>query len=327
MEDAAPGDFRGTTEPMSFGAAFGQHFGLQRIGVHHMRLLPGQRTSLPHAESAEDEFVYVIAGAPDVWLDGVLHRTVPGDAIGFPAGTGLAHSFLNNSAGEVELLVVGDADLDENRIVYPINPERKAWRDDWWLAAPQRPLGPHDGVTDQRRGHVLEPVSDAAKHPAIVHWTAIERAQAWQYDHHDEPMGLNAAFGQHFGLRRFGIHHQRLLPGRRTSFPHAESAEEEFVYLIAGAADVWLDGVLHRLRPGDGVGFPAGTGLAHSFINNSAAEVELAVVGDRTKAENRIIYPVNPERKAFHKDWWEDAPQRSLGSHDGLPDLVRAQRR
>jgi len=152
IENSDPGDFQGTTEPMGFGAALGAQLGLQSIGIHHMRLLPGRRTSLPHAESHEEEFVYVISGTPDVWLDGVLHRLVPGDAVGFGAGTGLAHSFLNNSDAEVALLVVGNADMAQNRIVYPINPERRACRKDWWHDAPERALGPHDGMTDQRRG-------------------------------------------------------------------------------------------------------------------------------------------------------------------------------
>ena len=51
-----------------------KHAGFARLGIHHIRLEPGHRTSFPHAESAEDEFVYVIAGTPDVWLDGVVHR-------------------------------------------------------------------------------------------------------------------------------------------------------------------------------------------------------------------------------------------------------------
>jgi uncharacterized cupin superfamily protein len=32
-----------------------------------------------------------------------------------------------------------------------------------------------------------------------------------------------------FGFNKLGIHNERLAPGRRTSFPHAESAVEEFV--------------------------------------------------------------------------------------------------
>lgn len=164
-----------------------------------------------------------------------------------------------------------------------------------------------------------------AGHPAIVHWTEIETKKRWQYDDHDEPMGYNAALGHHFKFRRIGIHHQRLIPGARTSFPHAESTEDEFIYVIAGTPDVWIDGHLHRLKAGDGVGFKAGDAVAHAFINNSDGDVELLVVGDRSRDDNRIIYPVNPERKTLHEDWWEDAPARALGPHDGLSDKRRAE--
>ncbi|RJG45720.1 cupin domain-containing protein [Mesorhizobium sp. DCY119] len=160
----------------------------------------------------------------------------------------------------------------------------------------------------------------------IAHWSDIENPDGETFKGTDEARSINAAFGAHFGLERLGIHHERLLPGRRTSFPHAESAEEEFVYVLEGEPDVWLDGRLHRLKPGDGVGFPAGTGLAHSFLNNTETEVRLLVVGETAKAENRIVYPVNLERKAMRDDWWDDHPRRPLGDHDGLPDRVRASR-
>ena len=159
---------------------------------------------------------------------------------------------------------------------------------------------------------------------AIVHWTDIEKPEAFHYRGDDELMCIGAAFGRHFGLNKLGIHHERLSPGRRTSYPHAESAEEEFVYVIEGTPDVWLDGVLHRLRPGDGVGFPAGTGIAHSFLNNTEADVRLLVVGEKHKPENRIFYALNPERQAFIDDWWDDPPARQRGDHDGLPDKLRA---
>ena len=129
----------------------------------------------------------------------------------------------------------------------------------------------------------------------IAHWRQIERPDDQHYDGDDELMSIGAPFGRAFGLTKLGIHHERLLPGRRTSFPHAESAEEEFVYVIEGEPDVWLDGhLLDRLKPGDAVGFPAGTGIAHSFLNNTEAEVHLLVVSERSKAENRIVYPLIP---------------------------------
>jgi uncharacterized cupin superfamily protein len=158
----------------------------------------------------------------------------------------------------------------------------------------------------------------------IAHWREIERPDDRHYDGDAELMCIGAPFGSTFGLTRLGIHHERLPPGRRTSFPHAESAEEEFIYVIEGEPDLWLDGRLHRLKPGDGVGFPAGTGIAHSFLNNTEAEIHLLVVGERSKAGNRIVYPLNPDRKPLRTDWWDDHPRHSLGPHDGLPDQVRA---
>lgn len=163
------------------------------------------------------------------------------------------------------------------------------------------------------------------RHPAIVHWTEIESTAPRQYSGHDEPMRFNAPFGQHFNFARLGIHHERLSPGRRASFPHAEKTEDEFIYVISGTPDVWINGHLHRLGPGDGVGFPAGTGVVHTFLNNSTQDVELLVVGDRTRADNRIVYPLNPDRRPLREDWWEDAPAQDFGPHDGLTEARRAE--
>ncbi|MBM3547751.1 MAG: cupin domain-containing protein [Alphaproteobacteria bacterium] len=166
-------------------------------------------------------------------------------------------------------------------------------------------------------------MTSSSRPAAIVHWTEIERPDDRRYDGDDELMARRASLARYFDLERLGIHHERLPPGRRTSYPHAESAEEEFVYVLEGTPDVWLDGHLHRLRPGDAVGFPSGTGLAHSFLNNTESEVRLLVVGETSKPENRIFYPRNPERKAQIPDWWDGHPQRALGEHDGMTDKVR----
>lgn len=157
----------------------------------------------------------------------------------------------------------------------------------------------------------------------IAHWREIEATDTTRYRGDDELLAIGAPFGRHFGLARIGIHHERLLPGRRTSYPHAESAEEEFVYVIAGTPDAWLDGHVYRLAPGDAVGFPAGTGQCHTFINNTGDEVRLLVVGEASKDENRVFYPRNPEQKPGREDWWNDVPVRPMGSHDGLSDRVR----
>jgi uncharacterized cupin superfamily protein len=156
----------------------------------------------------------------------------------------------------------------------------------------------------------------------VRNWRDIQGLDDRHYPHNAELLALDAHFSRTLGLTRLGIRHQMLPPGRRTSIPHAESNEEEFVYVLQGTPDLWLDGHLHRLQPGDGVGFPAGTGIAHSILNNTALDVMLLIVGEPGKPENRVIYPANPEMRQHRSDWWEDAPPRALGPHDGVPSVV-----
>jgi uncharacterized cupin superfamily protein len=158
--------------------------------------------------------------------------------------------------------------------------------------------------------------------PEIVRWEDIEGPE-WSYKGRSEKMGRDADFSTHFGFDRFGVHHVRLEPGRRTSLPHAESVEDEFIFVIEGTPEVWIDGHLHRLVPGDAVGFKAGTGVSHTFLNNSDSVVRMIVVGDRARADGRILYPLDPDRKPLRDDWWDDAPARALGPHDGLPTSPR----
>jgi uncharacterized cupin superfamily protein len=153
----------------------------------------------------------------------------------------------------------------------------------------------------------------------IAHWRDLENPEPNRYAGSDEAMGYDASLGRKLGLARVGVHHVRLPPGRRTSLPHAESAEEEFVFVIAGRPHAWIDGDLHALEPGDSVAFPAGTGVCHTFINDTDEEVRLLVVGERRKPENRGRYPLNPEIEANSPYAWPDAPARPLGPHDGRP--------
>ena len=120
-------------------------FGLGNFGVNLTRLAPGAISALRHAHSAQDEFIYVLEGYPEVWINGYLWKLEPGDSVGFPAGTGICHTFLNNTEQEVRLLVVGEANKKYNRIYYPLNPGYAATRQDRWVDHPPQFFGPHDG--------------------------------------------------------------------------------------------------------------------------------------------------------------------------------------
>ncbi|ELY3545326.1 cupin domain-containing protein [Cronobacter turicensis] len=157
----------------------------------------------------------------------------------------------------------------------------------------------------------------------ICHWQDMEGNDDAGYPDSNELMSIGAPLAKRTGLTRLGIHHERLPPGRRTSYPHAESSEEEFVYVLEGFPEVWLNGELWPLKPGDSVGFPAGTGLCHTFINNTDSEVRLLVVGEANKPENRIYYPLNGPYAATRPDRWIDHPPQFFGPHDGLPTRIK----
>jgi uncharacterized cupin superfamily protein len=145
------------------------------------------------------------------------------------------------------------------------------------------------------------------------------------YPNSDELMGPVRKVGSAAGLVRIGINLQRLASGTRSSWPHAEECQEEFVFVIEGEVDAWIDGEIYRIVAGDLVAFPAGTGICHCIINNSDREALLLVGGEAEKPDNRINYPLNPSRRADlpASEWWHDAPLRPLGAHDALPDALR----
>ena len=157
--------------------------------------------------------------------------------------------------------------------------------------------------------------------PSFIVSTNEVPEKAHVYPQSSERMGPLRRIGKAAGLQRIGINLQRLPPGTRSSWPHAEEQEEEFVYVIAGEVDAWIDGHLHRMTAGDFAAFPAGTGISHCFMNNGDQEAMLLVGGEPAKPANRIFYPLNSSRRVDlgPSEWWDDVPVRELGPHDGVP--------
>lgn len=164
--------------------------------------------------------------------------------------------------------------------------------------------------------------------PLLIRSTDEVPEQTHVYPQSTEPMGPVRRLGKAAGLQRIGVNVQRLPSGSRSSWPHAEENEEEFVYVIQGEVDAWIDGDLHRMSTGEIAAFPVGTGISHCFINNSDREVVLLVGGEAPKPGSRIFYPLNPSRRSDMEssNWWDDVPKRELGAHDGLPDAARSKR-
>lgn len=142
------------------------------------------------------------------------------------------------------------------------------------------------------------------------------------YPGSDELLAIGAPVGRKLGLKKIGVHIETIPPGRRTSWPHAEKTEEEFAFVVKGSPVAWINGEIQSLKEGDFIAFPAGTGIAHTFINDSDEDVVMLVGGESTKEDNQIFYPLHPERNAQMKEenaLWQDVPIHSLGKHDGTP--------
>jgi uncharacterized cupin superfamily protein len=119
-----------------------------------------------------------------------------------------------------------------------------------------------------------------------------------------EKLSIYRNLGKATGSKTIGFAYERLLPGRRTSFTHAHSAEEEAVYVLPGTCHVRViePGAEPReipLRAGHAVSFPAGTGIAHTFINHGTDECALLIIGERKPDTDQVIYPDDREYEAF----------------------------
>jgi len=139
----------------------------------------------------------------------------------------------------------------------------------------------------------------------IVHAADLnEEESSYRAPFDAEKLSWSRDLGGAAGGKRLGYWYERLPPGRRLSFTHAHSAEEEAVWVVSGTCLVRLlhpDGRVeeHGVGPGDFVCFPGGTDIAHTFVNRGAEDCALFVVGERRKDEDRVHYPEDAEYDDF----------------------------
>lgn len=96
----------------------GELFGLANFGVNLTRLPRGAMSSLRHAHSRQDEFIYVLEGAPVLITDAGETQLAPGLCAGFHAGTGIGHHLVNRAKEDAVYLEIGDRS-SEDRVMYP----------------------------------------------------------------------------------------------------------------------------------------------------------------------------------------------------------------
>ncbi len=81
--------------------------GMQRIGVHLVRLAPGRDSTQHHYHDADEEFLYVISGRGTARVGDDCFEVGPGDFMGFPAPSP-AHSLHNPYDEDLVYLMGGE---------------------------------------------------------------------------------------------------------------------------------------------------------------------------------------------------------------------------
>jgi uncharacterized cupin superfamily protein len=154
----------------------------------------------------------------------------------------------------------------------------------------------------------------------------LRTSDSFSYPGDSETFGTGAALGKSLGLNRVAINYEVLQPGDRSSWPHAHKEEEEFIFILEGSPQIWIDGVVYDLSSGDCVGLPPSTGHAHTLINNSNKEVKAIVIGEGDVPGDKIFYPKHPDRNEECKRsdfFWNEHPQNKMGNHDGWSNKKR----
>jgi len=89
------------------GVSLSQSAGLERIGVHLVRVPPGKESLVYHSHQGEEEFFYVLSGRGIAEIDGQEHEVGAGDFMGFPTPS-VAHHLRNPFDEELVYLMGGE---------------------------------------------------------------------------------------------------------------------------------------------------------------------------------------------------------------------------
>ncbi|KAG9032209.1 hypothetical protein FRB95_001688 [Tulasnella sp. JGI-2019a] len=309
----------------------------ERNNLQLIVMFPGTRLHPPLAHSEQDTLITVLSGSSGlVWQNGWTYPLSPMDAAGWKAGTGLTWTIINEGGPNADNLILLMAQENKpalNKIYYQLSKDLIS-EEKLWLNPPrQNQLGPHPALPAQAVNGVFTDVPAAqigprpsnVSHGPSMTDTIREGELQCEGTSLSEETSLSG---------RIGINLEILPPGTRSSDAHAHKLEDELIYVLGGQGLVWINGHVTPVSTGDVVAFPAGTGVAHNFINDSNAgdgegdegsgeDLALWIFGENRKKEGeRYFYPLRP--KDVPQDptrWWdwEDAPRMTFGPHSGRP--------
>ena len=109
--------------------------------------------------------------------------------------------------------------------------------------------------------------------------------------------------GDLFGLTNFSVNIAVVAPGALSALKHANSKQDEFVYVVSGTLILYSDDGRIELNAGMCTGFKAATGNAHRFVNETFSDAVYLEVGDRTSGDE-VTYPDDDLVARFVEGLW-----------------------
>ncbi len=109
LEHVSEAGGAGKLTTLMLGAAAGS----ERIYVNLEVLSPGGVSAKYHSHSSQEEFFFVLKGAPTLRLDEKIFHLRPGDFFAKPAGKGIAHQFVNETEEPCEIMDIGTRDPED----------------------------------------------------------------------------------------------------------------------------------------------------------------------------------------------------------------------
>jgi len=269
------------------------------VGLKRIRVDADKWSTPAHAEGAEEEIFFVLAGSGISWQDGEVYDVGTNDVlVHLPQEH--AHTLRAGPDG-LDVLAYGQRKAQGNTVLPRAG---VAWMHPSWVDVG----GPSPWEREAAAG---EPeVRDISPRPSRI----ANLADGIRWELGSGAVDLN--LGDVVGSVETGLSHMTIPAEAEGYPPHCHAAEEELFVVLEGEAELRLyargargdaEPERHELRPGHVVARPAGTGQAHAFVAGPGGAT-LLVYGTR-EPNDTTYYPLD-ERVAL----------RGLGVAFTLPD-------
>jgi len=91
-----------------FGQTLSDGTGLERLGLHWVRIPAGKESFAYHRHRIEEEFLYILSGRGIAEIDGQDYEVGPGDFMGFGTSPPVAHHLRNPFSEDLVYLSGGE---------------------------------------------------------------------------------------------------------------------------------------------------------------------------------------------------------------------------